>query len=325
MTKIKPYYENEVKRVTNIIKNTEYDFLFALAADSHLDNSLPDTLCNIKTIDDKVNFKCLVHLGDFLNGNIPRNYTKEILNSQMQDFKNSLNGCFFPVQGNHDGFIDQEKHMTTDMAINEDWFEATKFVCEYKNVSRPDNKPYFYIDYPEEKIRMIILCSFYYNGFENGEIFKKEYGIDLAQARWLKDEALNISGEWSVMLFSHDTPFSEFSEELLFKKNDKINGNLVLETLLERKKQHGFNVPAWFIGHFHGDFIKNLYGINFVLIGSQTAYVPQLWDMPENGMYFKRILNTETEDLWDCAMLDKKHRKLKLIRFGAGCDREISY
>ena len=87
MSNIKPCYIEEVKRVAKITKNTAGEFKFAVVADTHIDNSLPDTICNMQNVDKEVDFKCLIHLGDFLNGNFPRKYTKEVLKEQMEMFR----------------------------------------------------------------------------------------------------------------------------------------------------------------------------------------------------------------------------------------------
>lgn len=324
MKKIKACYRDELSRVTEKICEERGDFLFSLVADTHLDNSLSDTLDNISAVDETVGFDCLVHLGDFLNGNIPKNYTKQILKEQMDAFAGATeNGVFYPAQGNHDGYIDFLS--ANDIALDEDWAEATAFVGSYANVVRPKGKPYFYADYPEKNIRLIIVCSFHYTGFYEGEGFSKQYGIDAEQIKWLEDEALNVGEDYTVMLFSHDTPFSNFDEEHIFDDNRRVNGNLAFKTLLKCKKERGFDVAAWFVGHFHGELTAKYFDINFILIGCETAYVPQLWDMPANGFYYERELGTKTEDLWDSVILNKSERTLSLIRFGAGEDRRVEY
>lgn len=135
-------------------------FKFAIVADSYIDSSIQDTFSNIKEVHKNFNFNCLVHLGDFLNVNLPKNYTKAVLNDQMNGFRSSVDEkCFYPVQGNHDDFCDLTKSGGTsaNIALDEDWYEATKFVDSYENVSRPRNKPYYYVDYPDEKISMKVL------------------------------------------------------------------------------------------------------------------------------------------------------------------------
>lgn len=76
---MKSYYADEVGKVSKKIEQYKDCFKFAVVADSHLDNSLCDTFENLQAVDNKSDFKCLVHLGDFLNGNLPRHYTKSIL------------------------------------------------------------------------------------------------------------------------------------------------------------------------------------------------------------------------------------------------------
>lgn len=323
---IKPYYENEIKKITDKLNKYNNCFRFAVAADSHLDNSLADTLNNIHAVDKECEFEFLIHLGDFLNGNFSRQYTKQILHEQMELFKEcTSSGKFYPVQGNHDGFVDKHSQFNVnDIALDEDWYEATSFVDKYENAVREKNKPYFFIDYPKEKIRLVVICSFHYNEFQNTSNFQKQYGIDTKQIEWLKNSALKADKDWTIMLFSHDTPFSQFNENACID-NPRVNGNLVMETIHQAQKENGFSLAGWFIGHFHGDYIGKVNGINFILVASETAYVPSLWDMPENGYYPARKCNSAIEDLWDAVVLDKENRKLKLFRFGAGIDREIDY
>lgn len=319
----KTYYKKEIEKVAQKVEDTEGDFRFAVVADTHLDNSLSDTLENIKAVDKKVHFKCITHLGDFMNGNITEKYTREILKEQMKMFCESVGTrTFYPVEGNHDGYFDNAVHFTNDMAIDEMWYESTSYLQEYKNLSRRKNKPYFYVDYPDEKIRMIFTCSFSYT-FKDG-VFSKIYDSDREQAEWFKNEAINVESDWTLMLFSHDVPFAKFAED----EGDnvtKCNAESMLSALTEAKKNKGFNVAAWFIGHFHGDMVTVRNGINFVLVASETAYVPQLWAMPYGGYYPKRDLGTVTEDLWDAAILNREEKTLTLLRFGAGEDRKISY
>lgn len=326
MNKIKPCYIEETKRTSDLINNTDGEFKFAVVADTHLDNSLPDTLCNIKNVDEKVNFKCLIHLGDFLNGNIPGKYTKEILKEQMEQFTECINTKkFYPVPGNHDGFVDRTVYNSNDMTIDEDWYEATSFTENYENVGRIKNKQYFYADYPEEKVRFVAVNSYHYKGFYNGEKFEKVYGIDKAQIEWVEKEALNIDKEWTVIFFSHDMPFSGIDSADIKEHNKIVNGNLMIEAVERAKDKNGFEIAAWFVGHHHGDCIRKARGINYILVGSETAYRPQLWDTYGTIKFYDRFLNTISEDLWDGVILNKKERKLTLVRFGAGEDRTAEY
>ena len=323
MDDIKAYYQKEVNKTVTDITHTTHDFLLSVLADSHLDHSLTDTVHNIAAVDRSVKFDCVVHLGDFMTGNITRSYTKALLAIQMQSFQKALaNGVFYPAQGNHDGFLDNAGGSYTDIALDEDWYEATAFVDTYPNVSRPSQKPYFFVDYPDKKLRLIILNSQYYEGYNDGTRYKKHMGIDPQQFVWLSQEALQLAPGWTVMLFSHDAPFaaSAYSDD-----SQWCNGSAVLDILSEAVQQRGIIVAGWLIGHHHGELITKVNDIPFILIGSQTSYVPQLWQVADGGFYYDRQQSTVTEDLWDAVALDMRSRKLTLFRFGAGGDRSVFY
>ena len=315
---IKEWYNDEVSRVCQKVNSLEYDMVFAMATDSHLDNSMEDFAENIKAVSSEVNFKCFAHMGDFLNGNLPRSVTKKVLKEQMALYLDAVAPKpFYPAQGNHDGFWG-------DMAIDSEWFEATNFTNEYKNVTRPEGKQYFYADFEEEKVRFIIVGTFFYEGFDDGTPFKKRDGIDDAQAQWLENEAFNVKEGWTVFLFSHEVPLYGFEEKSKYEETPIHNGARIFQSLVKKSKENKFDVAVWFIGHHHGDNHVCIDGINFVTVASQTAYVPQLWPM-KFGYYPERELNTKTEDLWEIAVWNKKEKTVNLIRFGAGVDRVVNY
>ena len=126
------------------------------------------------------------------------------------------------------------------------------------------------------------------------------------------------------MFLSHVPPFPVFCDDVC-KDNTRPNGNETMELIKSKSKEIGFSVACWFLGDYHGDLMGNFNSINFVITADETAYVPQLWNMPEGGYFPERSLNTDTEDLWDAVVLDKENRKIRIFRFGAGKDREISY
>lgn len=315
---IKKWYKEEITRVCQKVNSLEKDLVFGIAADSHLDNSMEDFAENIKAVDEKINMKCLTHLGDFMNGNLPRNVTMKVLDEQMTLYRNAVsNKHFYPAQGNHDGF-------SGDRAVDSDWFEATKFTDSYENVVRPENKPYFYADFEDLKVRFIIVSTFFYEGYDDGTPYKKRDGIDDKQVQWLENEAFDIKEGWTVFLFSHDCPLENYEEESRYKETAIHNGGRIFNSLVEKSKEKGFDIGVWFIGHFHGDNHICVDGINFVTVASQTAYVPTLFDMPL-GEYPQRDLNTVTEDSWEIAVWNKEEKTVNLIRFGAGNDRVIKY
>ena len=217
-------YEYEAAHTIQDVLSCNGDLNIALVADSHLDNSVPATIENISTVDQAVHFDCCVHLGDFLAGEIGRRYAKLLLWQQLALFRPTVSsGRFFPVQGNHDACSGPYSARL--------WPEAVGFLDAEQGVCRPAQKPYYYVDIAKEKVRLVFLCSYFYEhrGGEPVMIF----GYEEDQIQWLQNEALVLPADWTVMLFSHDAPFSAllFDEKTALEKNDIINGNQIFRAL----------------------------------------------------------------------------------------------
>lgn len=309
-------YEHEIERTIQAVHSCGGDLTIALVADSHLDNSAPATVGNIAAVDQAVQFDCCIHLGDFLAGETGGRYAKLLLRQQLDLFRPAVSsGRFFPVQGNHDACSGPySEHL---------WPEAIGFLDAEPGVCRPAQKPYYYVDIAKEKVRLVFLCSYFYEqcGSEPVMIF----GYEESQIQWLQNEALVLPSDWTVMLFSHDAPFSALlsDEKTALEKNDIANGNPVFSALNHCRKQYGFDIAGWFIGHYHGDRIVTRFGVPFVITASETAYDPQLFD--DDVRFWARELGTPSEDLWDVLVLKKSERRVWLKRFGAGEDRVVCY
>ena len=126
---IKNYFRQELQRLEDRTKECTYDMSFVLVADSHLDDYEEETLQNIQAADKMISYDFIVHLGDFMNGNLPKGYTAEILQEEMNKYRRSVkNGIFYPVQGNHDGYCNSTyQRGQCDIVLDEDWYVATAF------------------------------------------------------------------------------------------------------------------------------------------------------------------------------------------------------
>lgn len=291
------YYKKEAERIVKLSKNEVCDYRFAVVADTHLDNSIPNTIANISATDKELGYDFLLHLGDFLNGNLPLEYTRKLLKEQAEVFASAIRGAFFPTQGNHDGYTD---YHAEDIATDSLWESAT------------GRAPYYFEDFGE--LRIVSVCSFTYEYTAQGK-YKKIYKVLPSQIEWLEKTALNT--DKAVIFISHNSPINLYDKEL----------TPLLEAVLRAKEIHGFDVVGWFIGHYHGDCMFNAHGINFFVVASQTAYVPQLWGFSEREVedYPERTLGSVTEDSWTSVTLSLKDRKIKLFRFGAGQSYETDF
>ena len=321
--------DDTILKVKNLKKKNT--FVFALLTDTHLSDTGEDTVDNIKAVDEKVNFEFLLHMGDFATGGIPEKFTRRLIREEADMYKNSIKSKKLHItQGNHDGFRDEtyKGQLIDNCAFDEKWTQDTSFIDTYENIKRPLEKPYYYVDYPEKKLRFIILCSYYYTFNEEIKEYKKYEGFDKKQIEWAKNDAFSISSGWTVFVFTHAVPLSELGNISPWgpSKVSELGGKEMCEVLLKSKAENGFELAGWFVGHFHGDRDELYNDIQFIWVGSQTAYIPQLWQMGGNG-YFPspRELGTVTQDLWDVVIVNTKEKKFNLVRFGAGIDREFSY
>lgn len=320
----KSYYKKLHTEIARKLNEHKGMFSFAVVADSHLDNSVPDTCDNIRAVSDITPFECVVHLGDLMCGGFPRKAFNALLAQEIDLFRSILpNGHFYAARGNHEGFKDRING-GSDIRLDTDWYEATQYLETLPNVSRKSEMPYYYVDYPESKVRLIALNSFFYREVDGAKVRGGVNGYDDAQLEWFRNDALCAPSGWTVVAFAHDAPMKNFDENYA-TDNPIYNGNAMLDAIKNAKEKNGINFAAWLVGHYHGDMAFCADGINIVLVASETAYVPTLWDMPDGGHYPQRELGTTTEDLWDAVCIDTAQRKLHFFRFGAGCDREFSY
>lgn len=257
-------YEYEAAHTIQDVLSCNGDLNIALVADSHLDNSVPATIENISAVDQNVHFDCCVHLGDFLAGAIGGRYAKLLLQQQLGLFAKAVaNGRFYPVQGNHDACTGAySEHL---------WPEAVGFLDKAAGVCREGQTPYYYVDFAAQKVRLVFVCSYYYEhrGGESVMIF----GYENTQIDWLQRKALVLPPDWTVMLFSHDAPFSALlsDEQTAMERNEFTNGSQMFRALEQCRKQYGFDIAGWFIGHYHGDRIKTLFGVPFIIKAKNKA------------------------------------------------------
>lgn len=349
MKSVKPYFEEELKNTIQSIrtKKQDSDLIFSIVTDSHLSDNGENTMENIAAIDEQIGFECVVHMGDFVNGNNPEKVTRKNLREELEGYKNAVKtGKLYVAQGNHDGYRDEtfKRQLVCDMALDENWYEDTKFIDNYDNVKRVGNKPYFYVDYPEKQLRMIFLCTTAYKIDKAEKKFSKIYGMYDEQIEWLGD-ALNTPSEYDIMVFSHIPPFKRNNKnpntaldmmEFIPDEGPNYQNAVALINAYNTSKSVEVNgkkydysdkkgsVIAWFFGHDHSDFTGERDGINYIGVTSETAYIPQLWEAM--GEYpSPRDLGTVSEDAWDTVLWSKNERKVYMYRFGAGKDRVISY
>ncbi len=309
------FFNAEILKTTNdILKiKSDEDLCFAMLTDSWISDEGEQTCANIRAVDEKVHFDFICHLGNIIIGNNPKRPSMKIMGDELDMYRSALkSGILFATQGQNDGWRDERYlgQLALGIITDEAWFQATKFIDSYENVSRPSGKPYFYVDIPKNNTRLIFLCAYHAEHDTEIEFFQKYVGFDAQQVKWLKNVALKNCEGKDVLMFSHKIPMSRFetgSDPYIYKGNST---EAVL-AIIQGAKKAGANILCHFGGGYGVDENIRVGGINFSVMGNQIA----------KG----RKLGTVEQDLWDAVVVKKKERKIYLFRFGAGEDRVIDF
>ena len=275
------------------------DLCLLLLADTHFcfGCNWPDTLRSLRAAAGMLRPDGIVHLGDFTDGLLPQNHTRSVarrLLSELQSVCEPLWCCI----GNHDRncFRGNPGRMSAED-------------CSWLYLGK--NTPWYYVDIPESRIRMLFLDS-----FDPDE--KERYGFSVKEVRWVRRTLRKTPEGYRVLVFSHVTPIAS-----LHVWSDAIrNGERMLRTFERFHARRKGAVLGWIHGHSHADQIS--YDRAFPVIGIGCS---KLEDFPEHkpagSTTWKREQNSDTQELWDVLLIHKESGVLDLLRFGAGEDRHV--
>lgn len=289
-----------------------------------------------------IELDAIADLGDMIMGSSSdRTGTTNLLKQQST----ILSGAKLPtfrLKGNHDdnrwavATYQNESHFIDDAEWTElcsvDWENTMEF-------PKAGAKPYYYKDFPEDKIRIIAMDTqnipYTWNGSTS---VSYTFGFEQAQLDWLANEALDFSDktdkeEWGVVLLMHALSYDAGNTVMNFAgfgniMNAFMNGTSgtysndhamapVTNLAYDFTEQGAMEVICIFNGHTHSDGDGTMWGIKYITTGSS---------LPDtDNVITDRSLYTKNEDLWDIMTIDRENRKIYATRFGAGVDREFSY
>lgn len=199
----------------------------------------------------------------------------------------------FMTKGNHDrnGKLSQEETLTNIQY---------HLLCEqhtgdsevHFNADDPYGN-YYYVNFPEEKARLVNLNCF-------DACYLQNAGIHEKQLAWLAAEAMNPCSfpeeGWCVILMAHDCSYC--GEDFW--------------TIVDALNQSGRGEVAAFIhGHIHNDKSTVVHGVN--CIGVSCGYCKE------------DELGTPEEDCFSVFTLDTRDRILYETRVGRGSDRSFAW
>lgn len=302
-----PCFRQEVENTVNAIRQKKNDdtMKLCLLADTHftVNGTWEDTAYNIWNVANKVNYDAIVHLGDFTDGMLSKSMTARYVERMKDDLKK----CGVPLYitpGNHDSnyFRNKSNAFTVE--------EMRQLYGLYGN--REDSLDY-YVDVSKYSVRMIFMSSF-------EDTAPIRYGYRDSQLEWLKSTLYDAEEGTRFLIFSHDAPLAKLDYWSYYIQN----GEELLDILEKCNASDAYQIIGFFYGHTHADYIFE--ECSFPVISIGCAKMEYFTDKkPEGAITWQREEGTVTQDLWDSLLIDFERKKLKLIRFGAGADREISF
>ncbi len=280
-----------------------------LLTDTHytVNGTWEDTARNIQRVSGQIRYDAIIHLGDLTDGML----SKELTAAYVRRIVDDLEICGVPVYltlGNHDSNYFRNRQNAFSRI-------EMKRLYRLHGDSGTDtgNDLDYYIDLPEYAVRMIFLASF-------DDTSSIRYGYTEEQLCWLEEALFHADTGTKFLIFSHDAPLAKLDYWSFYIRN----GERLLDLLERCNAEETYQILGFFYGHIHADQIFE--ECSFPVIATGCAKLEYFPDMkPEGSVAHERTAGTVTQELWDSLLIDFQKQRLKMIRFGAGADREVSF
>lgn len=322
-------FKSEIEDTVSKIRNEcgEKAYVFALVTDTHTkydgNDFWQDTYKNLKAVNDSYNFDAIFHLGDIVEGNFTKDETEQILSETRQEML-SISNMSFLLTGNHDDNHVYYNSHNNGLITDSDRYALLNRFNETR-VCRKQSNQYYYIDISND-LRIICLDGMLGDGHlgNNGE----SWGYTDEQVEWMRSDALSTNRQ--VMVLSHMQLSSIYSSH--YDDGYMIYNSGAMLDALSKFKESGGIVIGFFNGHTHADFMtQNSIGIHEVQTGTQNMNQSGTFGQLSysDGVYTPNVpvrkKDSTLQDLWDVLIVKPLSKTVKIIRFGAGEDREFSY
>ena len=341
-------------------------FSFVIHTDMHINTPLPDstspTLAVVNRISAQLHPDVILNLGDNVSFGQADHAEQAYYSLQESVSRIEEKDRAYYVIGNHD--YNHDSRISTDRQPRA---AIIPYHAAYSILGRQHeadvvwgskDRMYYYKDFPDRKIRMIMLNTsdrpeawVNIDGTEYDKYTWLKNPVGSAQVDWLIDTALNFAGksdkaEWSVVFLSHVTPapnveyndaplyngdilvkiteaFKTGTSKALSFTDTVFDGYASVNRRCDFASQGAMTVIGWFSGHTHLDTQTVINGITYtpMVCGYADPGVPN-----SNAMAGMTMVKGEyTEFGVDYCVLDKSARTVTLKRYGIGKDRTVKY
>lgn len=324
--KLPSYFETEAVTCRDGIElaTEEKSYVIAFLTDTHypVGNNWKSTAQTLKRVNELVPFDAIIHGGDIVHGNVEASLTKRDLRKLRDDLL-GISDNLFMLSGNHDdnliyynnnnsGFITRGERYSIYGRFSDSDGRLGTYTC-------------LYYDVPDMGLRVILLDSMLDDSVYTGG--GASWGFTNEVVSWVSNVALDTNNQ--VVFFSHVPCTAEFDFGTSSGGASVYNGDAI-KAAINAFVQNGGTVVGFFHGHTHWDNIAKASDADFYEVCTGTARYDTKtsadWDYVAQGATIPaRAFGTVTQELWDTIVIQPDARTVKMIRFGAGSDRQFTY
>ena len=338
---------------------------FSMMSDMHLRQNAPYIVDNIEASSvwaDLVDNDFIMMSGDFIIGDLSKEDSLRLIDTAMATAASHVSVPVYAVKGNHDTNEDYQigtdpttgkaVYSTADRITDEEFYDHAIAQSASTIVTDPANPygGYYYVNFPEQKIRMICLnTTEIRNGADILTADKADFrwsGVkSVEQLTWLADTALQVPEGWAVMMVSHippitgaeagienetsaDAPFhtrgiraaalTDLCEAFVAGSQGTVAAKIYVDGAVKDvtvsydfSAQGAGEFIGHFCGHVHEDSLSEYNGINYVVVNCTTPQ--KRWDTS-----LDREAGTETALSLNSFIINRETRTVECIKVGTG-------
>ncbi len=351
-----PYSSGAPSDVDDISAVEQYERANILFfSDSHIDGREEDTVYltnTYQTIDYAnncpVRLDAVINGGDILSlGSLEKKVNIRKATRFFEAVK-EFKAPFIYSKGNHD--LNDWVNVPENVISDKDWGELYFDYAERKHgivrqmKKSGDKSTWHYLDIADKKIRIVsadMQDTDKTTTGEDGNVIYyggKSWYISEEQMNWIVSDALNFDDkeekDWGVIFVMHQYPSNSpahqnagdvlidicdafnkqttYSLDYTFEPssffNMKVEADFTRYAELEKKP----HIICWLLGHLHIDKFEIKKGINLIWTANHCC------TSRYSDARVVRIKGTSTQNLFDILNVDTLHRKIRVLRYGAG-------
>ena len=300
-------------------------------------NNIYDMVNNMKAVLTHIHADAAVSLGDIADFKVPystavaaRFGITDLSYSNLDNiFAHWRNYAIDKIVSVHPNFIYTDGNHDDNRYINSEYVHDAVSLYDYtpeqmysyyfsrcmNRVSDPNSNMNYHIDYDDLKIRVIVISSNYYDADTNSW----NYGYSDNTVSYIENILNTVPSGYQVLIFSHMSPiYSHNGDNYQYYNFDAV------EAKIQAFISGGGDLIALMYGHSHVDWDTTSPWLD-ITYACQKVHATTPQDNMPGAVAPTRTANTAEEDCWNVIVIRPVSRKINIIRFGAGSDREFNY